>query len=602
MKRRSKQIMALFLACILCISNTGCSTKNVKTTTQKITKKIQTNKKEVQSDFDSFLQDLFVKEVQSDSITLNYTLKDPAKYGITNFTPTLGEYGVEATKKSLAEAENVNAILEETDYDSLTQEQQITYDILQDYYSINGNEKKYFYYGEALGNTTGMQAQLPILLSEYHINNQADLDTYLELLTVVDDYFSQIESYEEEKSKAGLFMSDSNANNIIKQCKDFIKKPEKNLLISVFQERVEDFDWLDKKEKSTYIEKNKKAVLENVIPAYEHLISTLTKLKGTGKNEGGIGNLPNGKEYYEETAQSTTGSDMTIKQMKNSMYSAINTASLTLQSANTKYTKKHSDADIFQDYFSIKYPETEPEKIVSYLEEKSKTDFPSLEPVDFHVKYVDESLKDHVSPAFYLTPPLDDYKNNSIYINDGKSDSSALFSTLAHEGYPGHLLQTVYFQQQNPSPIRALISYGGYSEGWATYCEQLSYYMADIDENLADFAFAYNTYILCLYGLMDIGVNYDCWTKEELVSFLKDYGIDDKEVAENAYNIVVDDPGNYLQYVVGYLSFIDLRNTAKKELRKKYDQKEFHTFLLDMGPAPFSVIKKYLKKWIKDKK
>ena len=307
----------------VCLQSNGCN--NAQESTH-YTEKKNVNKEQEQANFDQFLNELFVKEVQSDSITLNYTLKNPEKYGITDFTPTLGDYGVDYAKKNIAEVENIYSRLTSFAYSALTDDQKVTYDILEDYYRIDNDEEDYLLYGEALGNTTGIQAQLPILLSEYNFSDKDDVDTYLKLLYTINDYFTKIGAFEREKSKAGLFMSDHNADNIISQCKDFIKDPDKNLLITIFNERLDSFEWLTAKEREQYKKKNKKAVTESVIPAYQGLIDTICKLKGTGKNDGGIGNLPKGKTYYEKMAQSTTGSDKSIKQMKTALQRTMKAA------------------------------------------------------------------------------------------------------------------------------------------------------------------------------------------------------------------------------------------------------------------------------------
>ena len=63
-------------------------------------------------------------------------------------------------------------------------------------------------------------------------------------------------------------------------------------------------------------------------------------------------------------------------------------------------------------------------------------------------------MKEYLSPAFYLTPPMDTGTPNVIYINPAASyQGLELFTTLAHEGFPGHLYQTVTFQRQKSSNI-----------------------------------------------------------------------------------------------------------------------------------------------------
>ena len=587
-----KRWITLICMIAVCLQATGCQNFNEKTKEKK-----QVNPKEEQAAFDEFANELFVKKVQEDSITLNYTLSKPEDYGITDVTPTLGEFGVKASKQAIAEAENINQRLEEFEYSALTNEQQLTYDILEDYYRISDDEEDFLLYGEALGNTTGIQAQLPILLSEYNIADKEDVENYLDLLLTVDDYFQQIEDYEREKSDAGLFMSDHNADNIISQCKDFIKNPDDNLLITIFEDRIDSFDWLSEKEKKSFKKENIEAVKNAVIPAYENLIHTLEDLKGTGKYEGGVGNLPKGKDYYEELAKSITGSDKSVSDMKNAL-------TTTMQQAATKLSLMASNnSSLEKDYMSMEFPMTDPNEIMEYLIEAVKEDYPDLGDVNYTVKYVDKSLEDHVSPAFYLTPQLDNYKENSIYINGASdNDLSQIFTTLAHEGYPGHLLQSVYFNQHNESPIRSLLSYGGYSEGWATYCEMYSYNIAGLEDNLGEFAKQYMIFNLCLYAQIDIGVNYDCWSEDDLLKYLGNYGITDKKVASQVFDIVVDDPANYLQYVVGYIEFTELREEAEDALEDDFNAKEFHTFLLDTGDAPFYIIEKYMQDWIEEQK
>lgn len=586
-----KRLISISCIFALCLEMSSCQTIQ-----QQIREK-NAKPEEEQAKFDQLANDLFIEEVQSDSITLNYTLANPEKYGITNFKPTLGSYGVKASKEAMAKAENVNAQLDNIVYSVLTEEQKITYDVIKDCYKLDKEDEKYILYSEALGSTTGIQAQLPILFSEYNINDKEDLEDYLTLLTTVDDYFQQIEDFEKEKSQAGLFMTDETADGIISQCQDFIANPEENLLITIFEHRLNDIDWLTSSEKLAYSEQNKDAVTTDVIPAYQELIETLKSLKGTGVKDGGVGNLPDGKDYYVEMVQASTGSSKSIRQMKRSLSNTMQDAEKQMQEIGKR------NSDILSEFQDIKYKLTDPDEILDYLTKAVEDDFPPLEKVNYTVKYVDKSLEDHVSPAFYLSPQFDNYEENSIYINGAaNNDLSQIFPTLAHEGYPGHLLQTVYQDQHNSYPIRNLLNYKGYSEGWATYCENYSYSIAGLDNDLAQMAQAYNRYILCLYAEIDIGVNYDCWDKDDLSDYLKKHNIQNPEVTNKVFNIVVDDPGNYLNYVIGFIEFEELRDTAKSELRDQFNLKDFHTFILNTGESSFTILEDRMEDWLEEQK
>ncbi len=570
----------LILLIILTVSVFGCS-KNEK------------NSANAQTSFNSFIHDIFVDEVQTDSITLNYSIAEPENYGIKDMKPTLGDYSLKSLEESLAVSENYLYSLKKFNYDKLTKEQQLTYDILQSFLELGMDSSDLLLYRESLSPTTGIQAQLPVLLAEYNFYGKDDIDEYIQLLSCVPDYFNQILVFEQQKSKAGLFMSDSSVDDILTQCNEFIADRENNYLIDVFNDKVSNFPGLTKEEIKSYQKSNKTAVLEQVLPAYETLISGLTLLKGTGTNENGLCGYPKGKEYYKYLVASSTGSSRSIEEINSLLDASVNTAALNMATI----VKKDPEALNKVDFMS--YPYTDPKEIISYLTTAIKKDFPSLDDVNCDVKYVHDSLEDSLSPAFYLTPPMDNYTENSIYINGGDSyDMSDIFTTLAHEGYPGHLYQTVYYNQQDPEPLRNLLNFSGYSEGWATYAELYSLHIAKLDDNVADLLENNMVVNLCMYAKIDIGVNYYGWGLKDISKFLANYGISDEDAIKRLQASMIEEPANYLKYTLGYLEFVALRDKAKKELGDAFDLKEFHKFLLDIGPAQFDIINNRLDDWI----
>lgn len=216
--------------------------------------------------------------------------------------------------------------------------------------------------------------------------------------------------------------------------------------------------------------------------------------------------------------------------------------------------------------------------------------FPDIPSVDVKVKYVPSALESYLSPAFYLIPPIDEYTDNTIYINQAYSlNEIHLFTTLAHEGYPGHLYQTTYFASTNPDPVRSILSFPGYVEGWATYAEMCSYSISPLERTNAIFLQKNSSAILGLYAMADIGIHYDGWTFSDTHSFFSAYGITDENTVQEIYNYILGDPANYLKYYVGYVEILEL----KKEMSFS-SQKEFHQKLLEIGPAPFAIIRKYL--------
>ena len=583
MKKHRKLFLVFFSLLLLMLILSGCEKK--------------TNTESTRKDFDSFTNEVFKKEVTQDTITLNFSLANPKNYGITNPPVTFGHYSLSEMKKSLLAAENYLAALKDFSYRDLDSKQKLTYDILKDYWTLEMNSGNFPLYNEILGPTTGLQAQLPVLLAEYNFYTKDDIDTYIKLLPGITDYFKEICQYEEQKSKAGLFMSDSVADSILAQCEAFIADKENNYLIEVFNDKVSSYKGLSKKEIKAYEKANKNAVINNVIPAYQLLIDTLNSLKGTGKNDGGLAGLPKGKEYYRYLLASNTGTDRSpeelIKLLDNSILS-------NLRALNALTSK---DSKIYEEAANVSYPLTKPVEILDYLKSTISQDFPPCPKVDFTVKYVHKSLQDYLSPAMYLVPAIDNYKNNVIYINENPDyQGQEIFNTLAHEGYPGHLYQSVYFRNTNPTPIRSLLNFGGYAEGWATYVEFYSYHMAGFSDNEASFLEHSMAANMSLYCRLDIGINYEGWNIAQTASYLHQFGITDKNTAKVLYTTMVEEPALYPEYGVGYLEFMELKNTAQKALGNKFNLKEFHKFVLDIGPSQFEIIDKRMDSWLKTQK
>ncbi|RDY29912.1 DUF885 domain-containing protein [Lachnotalea glycerini] len=548
-----------------------------------------------QASFQLFTDELFKSEVTSNTLILHYTLENPEKYNIDNYPITFGNISEDSFHEAdLKIKENLKA-LETFDYEMLSSGQQLTYDILHDYYQRSLEQSDLIYYSEALSPTTGTQAQLPILMAEYTFNNEQDILNYLTLLAQMDDYYTSIINFEKEKSKQGLFMASDAAHEVISQCSDFINDPENNFLISTFNTRVDSLDGISDTTKNNYKLQNKSILYSHVIPAYKILIKGLSSLEDSCTNEQGLCYFENGQKYYEYLVKNNTGSSKSIFELKKLLNTYMKNDLKQLAQIATDNPSILATSDTYS--FDLSDPNT----ILEDLKSKITTDFPEPPNADYTVKYIDSSLSKHLSPAFYLTPPIDNITNNSIYINpDSNYSKIDLYTTLAHEGYPGHLYQNIYFNANNSDLIRKLLNYGGYTEGWATYVEMYSYQLTNIDSNLSKFLQLNNAITLYLYANMDIGINYNGWSLKDTSDYLSNYGISDENAVSKVYCAIISEPTNYLKYCIGYLEFMELKKTAEKELGSNFQLKDFHEFILDTGPAPFYIIDKYMNTWMKE--
>ena len=535
--------------------------------------------------FCNFTLCFFQQEVASNTINLHYSLEEPTRYGIVEYPITLGSYDMHEAA-TLASIENWEAALHKFSPNSLSAENKLTYDILSNYFETLKQNVSYYLYEEPLSPVTGIHAQLPVLLAEYQLNNKKDAETYLSLLKTLPDYFSSLTRFEQQKSSAGLFMSDAVADEVIAQCNAFVAMGDENYLLSTFAERVGGIEKLTEEEQKKLIQENRDIIKSFVLPAYESLALSIASLKGTGTNTQGLCNFPQGKDCYSHLVTSETGSNRSISELKELIKAQI------LTDLQDSQQILRENPNILEETNSI----TEsPETILQTLQSKISTAFPSSAEVNIKVKYVPTALEEYLSPAFYLIPAIDNFNENTIYINQAHSLTDInLFTTLAHEGYPGHLYQTTYFANTDPDPVRNLISCSGYVEGWATYAEMCSYYLAPLSKAHATLLQKNNSIILGLYATADIGIHYDGWALEDTMEHFASYGIEDETVITEIYQYILGDPANYLKYYVGYLEILELKKEYMMRKGNAFSQKEFHKELLEIGPAPFEIIRKYI--------
>ena len=562
--------------------------------------------------FEAFAESIFEKEVSGNALNLHYSLAYPEKQGISRSHATLGTIPVN-NQKTIAQCQDYEKTLKTFSTSELSTVNRLTLDQLLLYYHTEASLGNYYLLEEPLGPSLGIQAQLPVLLAEYTFYDNQDITDYLNLLCSTERYFQSILTFEQAKSDAGFFMCDETLDRILAQCRAFLQNPDSNYMQEIFSRKLKDYGRLSAQDQTQLLISHKQILREKVFPAYQKLMEGLEQLRGTGKNTGGLARFSGGKEYYQYLLQSQVGIYMPVEKLEDRLAQQLLADSRELSQLLKKYPQLLSFLEAKTDL-----PDIEPKQILTTLETDIQQDFPFTDSVSFELRTVHKSMEDFLSPAFYLTPPMDTGTPNVIYINQGRNISNLeLFTTLAHEGFPGHLYQTVYFGRQKPSHIRYLIDCSGYVEGWATYSESLAYQYAAkylsgrTAENSAaplstEEAAAYTrlswlnrSINLCIYSLLDIGIHYQSWTTAQAARFLNRFGIRDAHVTAEIYRYITETPANYLKYYAGYLNFLDLKEEQQILLGEKFDLNTFHQQILTIGPVQFPVLRKYMNENVK---
>lgn len=543
--------------------------------------------------FSEFCTTLFREEMKSNTMNLHFTLKDPKAAGIDSYEITLGSLSGDSPHNQARQLKKLSEELKKYSHRSLKGKDRLTCRLLSDYISRQQNLAAYPYYDEPLTPSGGVTSQLPVLLAEYTFRNTRDIKDYLGLLSQMDTYFLGILDYEQKKADAGLFMSDEACLKVIEGCEVFTEHPDDNFLIDTFSNRLNAMDGLTDTQKNAYLKQHSKVLSDHVIPAYSQMIKGLTMLLGRGHNNWGLCNFPKGKAYYEAVVSADTGCDDSVEDLFSQIAKARRedlTFCQNLLEKNPKLASQSPKPDA-----ALK----EENAMLSRLQKEILTDFPAPPQTDVEICHVDPALSEYLAPAFYITAPIDDISHNRIYINDAKNDTDIYyFTTLAHEGYPGHLYQTICTSSYGAPEVLSLLNYPGYTEGWATYTEMQAFYYAGLDPDLASLLQHNQAATLSLYATADIGIHYFGWEKEKNAAFWREYGVDNTATVKRITDLILEEPGNYLKYYVGYLKFRQMREQLALE-NKSFSVSAFHEAILRTGPSPFSVLEETVRDQLK---
>ncbi len=568
--------------------------------------------------FQKLSSQLFQREMTSNTLNMHYTLANPSNYGIYDYKVILPCYSADNHLLGQVEIENVLATLQDINPTNLSHTDQYTRTLLLHSLDNSLALSEYSYYSEPLSPSSGMQSQLPILLAEYTFRTKQDVEDYLKILDQTDEYFASLLTFEQEKAAANLLMPSASLKKVLIQCNTILTKKDleqgTHFLQTTFKERLEQLyqaKIITKEEGLQYIAKNNRLLETVMLPAYEALYDGLFLLEDESIPMTGLAAKPNGAQYYEYLLYGETGSTLSIPEIKELLSKQLLEEYNNISKIITK-TPSLTTLTYDQDLITA-FPYTSATQMLFDLQARMEKDFPSLNGKNHSttavtVKSVSPNLEDYCAPAFFLTPPLDDTSANVIYINEKNTTQGLdLYTTLAHEGYPGHMYQSVfnnrYQLEQANQNIRQILWYGGYLEGWALYVEFMSFDYASqlmVEGNQPELAAAielekHNRSLqLCLYSMLDIMIHYDNASKDQIAKTLGAFGIKNPSSVDAIYQYIVEEPTNYLKYYLGYLEILSLKEQSQIQWREQYSEYAFHDFFLKCGPSDFATMKNVL--------
>ena len=611
--RTCKNVMAAAICISLAVGLSACGETqgerrhlNDKNDTTENTERAQESFSEdalkEQQEFEQYLDDYFKDVVTDDTLTYIYTIRDGADYGLEEPEVTLGDPGMTAEEigQDKEEFEGWVKKLDAIDRSCLTEDQKLTYDVLDEYFEVSAGIFDNVYLYEPFSPMRGLQANIATNFTDYRFDDKGDVERYIELLGQIPDYFAEYLDFEQEKSEKGYFMSDAVCDKVISQCKDFVADKENHFMVTTFNDNIDALDFLTDEEKAEYKEANKQAVVNSLLPAFENVAAVLSGLKGTGTNDGGICNYDGGKEYYEYLLKNFAGTAKSPEEV-------IDMLDTELQKLMVSLYQYYLGNQAAYEYFAANYDSIFAEtdqmtasEMVDKMMETASEHYPDAGTINYKAEALDKNLETIMDDvlAYYMAPAIDDPDNNLIRVNGLHTDG--MWTTLAHEGYPGHMLQNAYYMSTDPEPVRTLMNFLGYKEGWAMYAcyDSLYYYEYEEPEYGDTIAALYQlndemSYLMM--GRVDLGINYEGWTLQDTADYLTKNGMDGS-AAQELYTTMVGDPAVYQSYSTGYYEMKELRDYAEEKMGDDFDLKTFNTIILETGPCQFDILKEQVDK------
>ncbi len=584
-----KKIMLIFLSLIMFFSLSACQLDN---------------DKDVQKEFDTFIQNEFIKTMESDYTSSHILLINPKDYGVDvkKIKVTLGEYiNDEQIQKDKKELVNTLKTLKSFKRSDLTDEQKDTYDIFSFEYKIYNqlNDERFDDYQQLFESMTGIHYQLPTMLADWQLRNEQDVKDLIILVNDVKPYMDAALEYTKKQEEKGLLMVD--IDSIIDYCQQIIKSGKRSAVLQSMNTSIDELN-LERSQSIYYKKQLEEAFVQSFIPAYQDIINVMKAFPSGKNNTEGYAKFKYGKEYYELLLQKNCGSTKSVLQIQNMMKAAYNNHVARLQeivSENPDIINQKEPQTKYQNY----------SQILNDIQKNLFNDFPEVKNIAYQIQDVNEELASSSGVAAYFNiPALDSKEKKQLRVNPKSANISSIstYQTVAHEGFPGHMYQYAYMYENQTTPYRkALANSNAYVEGYAVYSQYYANkYLKDVNQTYLEMLKENEMATYCIIILADIGIHYEGWSFNKFKDFLKVSGLDygNEKTFKKQYLQLQANPATFEPYYVGCEEFLALKRKAQKKLGNKFKDIDFHKAILKSGNAPFSVIEKNVNEYIQSTK
>lgn len=529
------------------------------------------------------------REIGEDYTSLLIYYDDPEALGYTLPEPSWGEVSLsdESRLEELAFYEDELAKLYTINRDALETDDQIFYDrIVYDLeeYAYACQFSVFNYYTTSLNPLIGPQCDLLFILEIFTFDNIQEAEDYITLVGDTARYFGDLCTFEEMRAAYGFASSPEIYEQIGESFDALVEQKDDCFLYDSFAKRVADIEGISQEDIDRLIEAHDDAMKNSFFPGFEDCATRMRALKSFNGEDKGMCEMEYGDQYYAWLYRIKSNGDYSIDE-------GIELIEKRLEDdLNTMNSIAETDITWYAEYLSHDYSKGDTKANLDYLEVAILDDFDELPAHSYDLMDVPEAMQENFSPAAYLGYHLDKMDDNLIITNQSNVDSE-FGITCAHEGYPGHMYQSIYTRSISNHPYMYISTATAYAEGWATYVENFAFKYYSENENAAKIIQIDNELNVLLMARMDIGIHYEAWTLDDCSSWASEllgYSIS-SDALSSTYYLLVSDPTYAVKYGIGFLLTSQIFENAV-ESHSNVDIQIIHMAYLNCQPGTFNQI------------
>ena len=539
--------------------------------------------------------------------------RDPeaiAEMGLEEVFPTeqlLSNLSSEYQAETNALREEILSILLTYDYEALSSEDQISYQVMQ--WDMEDQIAAYEYRMNDYPVTYMSVRSIPQLSIMFFtdtliVDSYDDAALYIERLEALGTKIDQVSDMLVERESAGVIPPSPVLYGAISDINQYLgRTPVSSPLYTTFRSQIRAVDEISDEQEDELLEETETILKDTVYPAFDRLEATLKDLSAKASSDVSIYQYDNGDEYYQFLLKHFTTTDLTPEEIH--------------ESGQVELTR-------IQDEIRGLFSELGYEEDISIVdgyqmvinESGTVTGDAVTQGYEAILQHADENLGDffNIRPqaslevvggnvgAFYSPGSLDGTRPGRFYAHIYRNEPVYKMPSLAyHEGIPGHHFQIALAQEADLPGFRSVIIFDGYAEGWALYSEylasELGWYEDDPYGDLG--RLQYEALRACRM-IIDTGIHVYGWDPDEAVDFLVENTGIDRGFAQNEVWRYIAYPGQATAYMVGKLEILRLRELAMDSFGDEFDIKAFHDLVLQNGSVPLNILDDLVVRWIEE--